>query len=546
MKVRKKKGVDDSVAMGASIAVGLEIFGALAPNVTPTADHDAAIEQLLAERLEEVRARMNAIRREDINEFIEYVGKDDRTGQHVKQAPIHEEFQHILETQKRIIFMSFPESGKSNQAGIFYPLFRLGKNPNLRIAIVSKTGDSATKSARSIRSYIEKSDELAQVFPELIPGDKWEEDYFTVRRGVHSRDPSVQALRVDLLILDDILDQENTSSPAERKKVLRRLRAGFFDRLAEGAQVVFLTNAWHPEDAAHQLERDGGWHVKRIPVEDAEGNPTWEEKWSRERIAEARVDLGPLEFARAHLCKARDEGESPFDQDAIEAAQKKAVDLDLELVYEFDQRYLPEGAMILTGVDLAVSGETKKATSHLTALVTVLYWPQDGSKQLLWVEAGRWSSREIRNRVLDHDKRYGSIFIVENNAAQRWIIDIINNQDDLQDEEKRYPAIVPFTTGRNKAHPQFGVEGLAVEIAAGHWIFPKTGAPAAVIKNVEELITEMVYYTRGGHTGDRLMALWFAREGTRKGAKAGKTTGGSGVRVLEPSVSGPGSGLVVR
>jgi hypothetical protein len=477
----------------------------------------------LFKQWKKARQQRAALARQDINEFCAFVGKDAETGERITQEPVHETFQSQADANRRLILMAHPESGKSTQIGVLRALFLLGRNPNLRIAIVSKTQPNAAKTTRAIKSYIEKSRELAEVFPELVPGDKWGEDFFTVRRGVHSRDPSVQAVglngtiigsRVDVMIFDDTLDHENTGTAAERKKTLKRIRAGFLDRLSKDGVAIFLTNAWHPEDAAHVLEKEG-WPTLRVPVIDEDGTPTWPDKWPIERIEEARQDMGPLEFARAHLCKARDEGESPFDVDAIKRAVAAAEDLDL--VYSLEGFDLPPGAHVYHGVDLAVS---KRKKSHLTAIVTVLLWP-DLSRQLLWVDAGRWSSREIRNKVLDTDRRYGGTFVVENNAAQRWILDIILNQADLAPEDRRLPELVPFTTGKNKAHPAFGVEGLAVEIDADKWLLPKTGAHQAV-QQVEEMKGEALYYTRGAHTGDRLMAWWFAREGCRRGVWAGK------------------------
>lgn len=526
MKARRQKSSTRVEDYGPEIAGVGE--GAQAARVQVAAEEaeEKAARVVLLREWKRARRQRAALCRSDVNEFCAFVGKDAETGERIRQELIHETFQATADHESRLIVMAHPESGKTTQLGILRPLHMLGKNPNLRIAVVSKTDTNAVKSVRAMRSYIEKSQELAEVFPELLPGDKWAEEAFTVRRGVHSRDPSVQALglnsavigsRIDVLIFDDILDHENTGTEAERKKTLRRIRAGFIDRLSKDGVVIFLTNAWHPKDAAHVLEEEG-WPTLRFPVITEEGLPSWPEKWDEDRIDKARTDMGPLEFARAFLCKARDEGESPFDEEAIKNSTKNAA--HLELVYSLRTFRLPPGAHVFHGVDLAV---TKTKKSHLTAIVTVLLW-EDGSRQLLWVEAGRWSSREIRDHVLDADRRYGGTFIVENNAAQRWIFDIIQNQDDLPPEERRTPELVPFTTGKNKAHPAFGVEGLAVELTNGKWLLPEDG-PAKAVREVEEMKGEALYYVRGAHTGDRLMAWWFAREGCRKWARANDNDG---------------------
>lgn len=472
-------------------------------------------------------------RRTDINEFCAYVGRDAETGERITQEPIHETFQALADHYRRLILMAHPESGKTTQIGILRSLFLLGNNHNLRIAVVSKIEKNAVKTTRAIREYIEKSPELHDVFPDLRRGAQWEDAAFMIDRDTFSKDPTVQAVglngsiigsRVDVLILDDVLDALNTDNPAAMKKAHKLIRA-MLSRVTKDGVVLFLTNAWHPEDSAHKFARESGWEMRKFPVRDKEGNLTWPAKWPQERIDREADELGPTEAARSLFCEPRGEGENPFDMDALESAFGGEA-LELSLVHHmslFDtdengDPAWPEGTAIIHGVDLAVS---KTSSSHFTAIVTIFLWPEDWSRQLLWIEAGRWSSRDIRDHILDHARRYpGSFFVVENNAAQRWILDIVENQLDLPVNERIMPDIVPFTTGRNKAHPEFGVEGVAVEITRGKWLFPTNG-PGEIVKQVAELRTEMEFYSRGAHTGDRLMGLWFAREGARRGRLAG-------------------------
>lgn len=489
--------------------------------------------------------------RNDPVEFCTYVGWDSRDGSKIKMRQIHEDFQILMDIHKCLILMAHPESGKTS--GVAWRLlYELGKNPNLNIAIVSVTGSTSTKISRTMREAIEKSTELGEVFPALVRGDKWEEDFWSVQRSVFSNDPTVQAIgitgkiigsRIDILVFDDILDDQNTATAAERAKTIRRIRRAFMDRMRADGRIWFLTNAWHPEDAAHVFEKEGTFHCAKFPVLDENGESSWPQEWSLERIEDERDRMGPLEFARAFLCKARDEGESPFDEDAWDDCVTAARSEKLELVRKIEAEIMAGNFGIFTGVDLAV---TKKKTSHYTALVTCLVWYEDMSRQLLWAQRGRYSSREIRNQILLTDECYSPIFIVENNAAQRWIIDIIGNQLDLPEHERRMVSIIPFTTGRNKAHPQFGVEGLAVEMARpGTWLIPEGGPTREVREAVKQLRTEALYYVRGQHPGDLLMGLWFAREGCRRGARAGRKErdedrpekddllgGGGGVRII--------------
>src|SRR6185369_8075644 len=135
--------------------------------------------------------------------------------------------------------------------------------------------------------------------------------------------------RVDRLIVDDILDLESTQTEAARKKVEDWVRASALTRLTKKARVIVVGTAWHPKDLLHTLSRQPGWRWVRFPVLDKNGRSTWPEAWSAERIEAKRAELGPTEFARNMLCKARDDGEARFRQEWIDAALDRGEGLQL-------------------------------------------------------------------------------------------------------------------------------------------------------------------------------------------------------------------------
>jgi len=397
----------------------------------------------------------------------------------------------------------------TNQLSILRTVWELGNNPELRFVIMGKTQVKAVDIVRIIRKYIEESEEVRAVFPNLKPGDKWEEDKFTVVRKSYAKDPSVQALglfnsitgkRIDRLITDDILDSENTQTPEQRERTEKWIKKTVFDRLTKDARVINMANAWSPRDFLHNMEREGGWAGFRFPVHDEDGEPTWPLKWSKERIQDVRNELGPLEFARSFLCRPRDDGESPFDQAAIRACIQQGE--GFELLHEIDDSELPDGCLVVHGVDLAVG---KKESSAKTVIFTALYWPDDESRQVLWVRGGKWSASEIKLNIINTFEDFGGIFVVENNAAQDWMIQITH--------ETHAIPIVPFTTGKNKTNAAFGVESLAAEMFNRKWIIPLDGNCK---REVNFWIEDMTYYSREAHAGDYLMASWLCREGIRK------------------------------
>lgn len=478
--------------------------------------------------------RMRArLAREDINEFIEFVIKDERTNKPVKQAPHHEEFHALADTHKRLILWAFVEAGKTQQLAIGRVLWELGRNPNLRIAVISATLDQSQKLVRSIAAYIETSSELREVFPHLRPSgehvvgtkkrkqaDPWSSQKLTVKRSSRAKDPSIVASpvtgrilgsRIDLLILDDVVTWEIANSPAQRKDLSTWLHGTATGRLTDGARVWVLGNAFHPEDLLHELEKNPVWFAKRFPVVDpATGLTLWPDVWPDRRVAERKRELAgqPDEFARQMLCVARDDAAARFKREWINHALRRGEGKK----FAYSLTAIPMGYRVYTGVDIGVRA---KRGADLTVLVTIIVHPNE-DREVLCIESGNWNARVIVDRVIDTHRRFGGLVIVENNAAQQFIIDITKNESAV--------PVKPFFTGSNKVHPEFGLESLATELANGKWIFPaKAGRPAH--PEIAALCSGMLFYDPKAHTADHLMAMWFAREGSRLPGKKRGTVG---------------------
>lgn len=503
---------------------------------------------------------MCALARREPTVFNEYVLRTEQTGERITQAPMHDRWQELITNYNQLVIWSHVDAGKTNQISVGRVLWELGRNPNIRIAIVSKTSALAKKIVRSIAQYIEKSTELHDVFPNLRPATDsqlpWTSYQLTVERSVTAKDPSVQACgnygniqgaRIDLLIIDDILDFENTRTAVPREHLWQWLRGTLFNRLTENARIIVMANAFHPDDAAHRLAREPRFMAFKFPVIDSQGRLTWPEHWPHSRINEQRDILGALEFSRALLCQARDDEAARFKREFIDRCRAQgqglnfvscAADLYAELGLEQEAeeegaestvRYLDDdyGApangpiRFYSGVDLAVS---KRDSADQTCIFTLAVLP-NFKRRVCEITTGRWSAPEILAKIKDTYQRFGSLFIVENNASQQYIVDMLADSSPV--------PVRAFTTGRQKAHPEFGVEGLATEFANMRWIVPSGVAGREQAREVDSWIIEMLHFDPTAHTGDRLMASWFAREGARAEEMRGDSGASSvGVRII--------------
>lgn len=400
-------------------------------------------------------------------------------------------------------------------------LWRLGRQPTMRWGVCSNTRGQAAKIVNAAARYIERSDALHAVFPTLTPSlspsDPWADGFVTVERGASAiRDPSIQAFgahgnvlgsRLDGLLIDDLLDYENTRTPYQREELARWFKATLLGRLTRDAEVIFNGNAFHVSDLMHQLEREG-WPAVRAPVRDPDtGRSTWPARWPEDRIEEKIRELGPVEAARMLFCRASSDAEARFDSRLLATAMARGEGKTLT----HSLTHLPPGVWTYTGVDLAVK---RHARADLTSLFTIAVW-EDGTREILNIESGRWTGPEIVHRIHDTQRRYQSQAGVEDNAAQEFLIQF------AQAGGMGNRPIVPFHTGLNKHAPDYGVESLWVEVARGQWVIPNEGGN--MHPEVRAWVDELLYYDPNLHAGDRLMASWIARETARRGTQKAET-----------------------
>lgn len=174
---------------------------------------------------------------------------------------------------KRQCVSAPPQHGKSTILSVLFPLWLLGKQPGVNIAITGFSNELVTDFSRQIKLLMD-TDEYRVVFPGVVLDplldrlDYWRTTTGSVLRA-KSTGKKLTGRKVDVLISDDIhAGREEAESPIRRNRVKKWFSSDCLSRLAPGAAIFVIATRWHPEDLIGYLT--GEEYVNRVTEQNAE------------------------------------------------------------------------------------------------------------------------------------------------------------------------------------------------------------------------------------------------------------------------------------
>lgn len=497
--------------------------------------------------------------REDVNVFVELCARNDQDPcmPPFEQQWFHREWQEAWCTKRRVVFHGATGFGKTEQV-IYHLLWRIGRQPTIRILLLGKQQENAKKLLRKIRRQIESNPMVQMVFPHLKPGAPWTDDRLRVDGAgldtttdtieTYGLDSSPQGARADIVLADDVVDFENSLTEYQRKKLIAFIDQAIRTRLTTTGQFFMLANAWHEEDVAFDYSRRSGVWYRAYPAVNDTGELLWPSFRSRAWLDEERSSMPLASFERMYLCRPRSDATRIFQSAWFVLSRQKGTSLRpvRSVRHAFDRQgnlldlqnvhlmgaLLARRLRVVIGVDLA-TGKTEKKRKTDQTVFFVLGIHADGARQVLWIEKGRWSFDIALERLkLLNDRYQPDLFVVEDNGAQVALAQFAR-AGGLE------TPILDFSTGAQKWHESLGIEGIGAEMRAGRWIFPSPAAndtedayrarlapdELEAYLAILDWQAHLLDFSRVGHTADDVMAGYFAKQGAL--ALAGATFGHS-------------------
>jgi hypothetical protein len=251
-------------------------------------------------------------------------------------APFHDEIYELLQPQNdKQHFSPLPEHtdaikqfhleaprkhAKSECVAINYPSWIIGKYPELRGLVVSKTGDLAEATVAAVRERVEDDQKYIDCFGELKPKNpkKWTDTEFFVKRQTISKFPTLRGVGLggsltgygfDYIIADDIIDEENVNTLLQLEKSSRWFFKVLLTTLFSWGACLALGTRWHYADLYGELlkpvsEGGKGWThkiyraIQNYAEVDKGAAPIvlWPQVWPYKRLIQKQADIGTIYF----------------------------------------------------------------------------------------------------------------------------------------------------------------------------------------------------------------------------------------------------------
>lgn len=337
---------------------------------------------------------------------------------------LHEEIAEALQDDEKPFKLFIIPRGhfKSSEITIAYPIQRLSKNKNLRVLLTSGVAKNSKLFLAEMKGKI-VSQEFIDIFGKW-ESKKWNEDQIIIEgRTIAHKEPSVMTTgadvnitsqHYDIIIADDLVARENTSTPDQIKKII-----DYFSRLMSilepGGELIVVGTPWHLLDLYAHIQKNLKAFFKIYKREIIEnGEYILPEKFNDKVVAYLMATMTPELYSSQYKCTPISSSNQPLTLDMLQEVEK-----------------IPTESLTVknTTVDLS---QGKTSDSDETAIVTC-GWTEDSDLYILNVAHGRWGSYDkVEEIYKDYREQQPESIGIEGDAQQSYFSDLLRLYEELK------------------------------------------------------------------------------------------------------------------
>ena len=195
-----------------------------------------------------------------------------------QESPVfHKHLWNLMDSQHRLVNAQVFRDGAKTSIARMYTAKRIAYGLAHTILYIGKSEGHALRSSTWIMNQVEYNHQYSSVF-QLSKGQKWQPSEFQIQHGVDEYPIWVVAMgiggsirginfddfRPDLIVVDDVIDEENSATPDGRIKIEDLILGALKDGLAPAsespdAKLVMLQTPLNKEDASCKSIDDPEW-----------------------------------------------------------------------------------------------------------------------------------------------------------------------------------------------------------------------------------------------------------------------------------------------
>ena len=434
-----------------------------------------------------------------------------------------------------------PGHAKSTTITSNYVTWRIVKDPNVKIVIISKTARLAEQFLLQIKNrlthpaYSDLQRDFAPPGGFQKDSSSWKQNLIYVSsnvRGGEAKDPTVQALgiggqlygaRADLIVIDDGVDLSNAH---DYEKQIEWVQGEVMSRLPDGGKLFVVGTRLSAKDMYLELRNPNRYgedettpftyFAQPAVLEFADEPKNWKTlwpltdapsgkhvhankdglyaKWNGESLVKRRARMTPARWSRMFQQQqvAEDNVFIPSDIKACQSSRPTGFSIP-------ERESGTKGLYIVAGLDPAAVGHTAAVVMGVDQRSAIRYVLDVHNKAAM-------SPDEMRELIKSWTEKYNiKEWRIERNAFQRFLT--------LDTEINSWLAargviLTEHLTGNNKNDVEFGVMAMA-SLFHNRLISLPNSQSEGVKALIEQLVTWQPDAPKANKT-DTVMALWFA------------------------------------
>lgn len=430
-------------------------------------------------------------------------------------------------TQETRALILYPAThGKTTIVSTLLPIWRLCKDPNVRIVIIGKNDTETEGIMAVIQAELTDNQELIRDFGPFKPNDDkpWALGRMSVaKRTRRAKEPTITVFgsgaktvlgyRTDLTICDDVVTEKNSSTPEQRKKI-----RDWFDLCVEtgpehqDSQLIVVGTRFDPADLYGDLidmQFEGGrlWTVQLEDaiVDEEEHLTLWPARWPWKRLMQQKAKVGTLNFNKRYRNIAVDASRMVFKEEYVKGGWIGPLKFPGCLDRDYRIGDYADNWKRVAGFDPAVGGtRSAKFCAHCVLAAgscvdhALCFWVVD-------LERGQLTLPQQVDTIIAKHEQYGLLAsVLEANSYQAGLYQEVDRK--LRERDRAFRIEPHYTTRTNKPDPELGVQSMSPWFERGAVHIPWGDAHSQ--RKMQQLVDELVQYP--GRTTDTVMAFWFA------------------------------------